>query len=110
MSNCQNVLYIQITVHINQQKQGPPFCDLANKILTFQFTGLIEFCDHANKILTFQFTGLIEFCDHANKILTFQFTGLIDFCDHAANLGIVVVVAALSGDFERKVNNGQSAK
>lgn len=32
-----------------------------------------------------------------------QFTGLLDFCDHAANLGIMVVVAALSGDFERKV-------
>lgn len=35
--------------------------------------------------------------------LLFQFTGLLEFCDHAANLGIVVVVAALSGDFERKV-------
>ena len=33
-----------------------------------------------------------------------QFSGLLEFCDHAANLGIVVVVAALSGDFQRKVN------
>ena len=38
----------------------------------------------------------------ANSVFT-QFSGLLDFCDHAANLGIVVVVAALSGDFERKV-------
>jgi len=30
------------------------------------------------------------------------YSGLLEFCDHAANLGIVVVVAALSGDFERK--------
>ena len=31
-----------------------------------------------------------------------QFSGLVDFCDFAANSGIVVVVAALSGDFERR--------
>ena len=30
------------------------------------------------------------------------FPGLLEFCEKAANMGLVVVVAALSGDFERK--------